>query len=201
MRVKNLWLFPCFFIAGLGGCGTGKALEDPPIITSATHQHTLYNGKPQPIEAAAAKPGAPFVITYFPSLEALERNEGGTLEAPAAVGDYYARIERPAGNGYAGGRPIPVEYHIQKGFVTITAGEKQEAVYDGAPKQISASADPPVPLVITYYPGGTPSGGAAGPALEGPPAGPGLYYVKVSYPGDENYRGASKDVEFSIGRK
>jgi hypothetical protein len=175
-------------------------LEDPPIITSATYQHTLYNGKPQPIDARAAKDDtAPFIITYFPHEEALLKNEGGTTEPPTAVGSYYARIERPAGNGYAAGRAIPVEYSIQKAFVNIRAEEKQEALYDGAPQRISASADVPVELVIRYYP--SEEARSADSAPGGPPVEPGIYFVTVSYDGDEHYRPASKDVEFSIIRE
>ncbi|MFP3040676.1 hypothetical protein LQZ19_02530 [Treponema primitia] len=190
---------------GTKAIGSAAAPEDPPIITSATYQHNLYNGKPQPIEAAAAKAGAaPFIITYYPSLEALEKDEGGTTETPSAVGDYYVRIERPAGNGYARGRDIPVEYHIQKAFVTITAEEKQTAVYDGQPKTVKAAADVPVDLVFTYFPSetarrqgvagnGQPSGGSNQAPVEA-----GVYYVVVSFPGDRNYRDAAKDVELAI---
>jgi hypothetical protein len=106
-------------IAALTACSSQKELNDPPIITSASYQHTLYNGKPQPIEAKAAKDNtAPFIVTYFPSEEALLKNEGGSLEAPGEVGVYYARIERPAGNGYRRGPDIKVEYHIQKALRT-----------------------------------------------------------------------------------
>jgi hypothetical protein len=199
-------VFAAVFCA-LAGCGVREAaadLEDPPIITSATYQHTLYTGKPQPIEARAAGEGPPpFVVTYFPSLEALERNEGGTAEPPSAVGSYYARIERPPGNGYARGRDIPVEYYIQKAFVNILAEEKQEALWDGLPKRARASAEPPVELTVTYYP----YPGAGGPGAEGPlplkepPRDPGVYRAVISYPGDENYRDASREVEFSIVKR
>jgi hypothetical protein len=187
------------FLFGLARCGvrekTAVGLEEPPIITSATYQHTLYNGKPQPIEARAAREDtAPFVITYFSSLEALERNEGGLTEAPAEVGTYYARIERPAGNGYARGRDIPVEYHIQKGFLNIIAEEKQEALYDGRPGRITARTDPPVELEIRYRLGEQVLSG------EGPTE-PGLYRVTLSYPGDERLMGASRDIEFRIIKK
>jgi hypothetical protein len=188
-------------------CGSGeKNLEEPPIITSATHQHTLYTGKPQGIEAKAIREGAaPFVITYYPSLAALEKDEGGTTQAPSAVGDYFVRIERPAGNGYARGRDIPVEFHLQKAFVTITAEEKQQAVYDGQPKAVQARADAPVDLVFTYFPSaaarqqgvagnGQPVSGGSSQA----PAEAGVYYVVVSFPGDGNYRDAAKDVELAI---
>jgi hypothetical protein len=198
-RIMPTGLAAAFLLFGLACCGTRKnapaVLEDPPIITSATYQHTLYNGQPQPIEAKAVREGIPpFIITYFPSLEALERNEGGVIQAPAAVGTYYARIERPAGNGYAQGRDIPVEYHIQKGFVNIIAEEKQDAVYDGLPKGVSVRPDVPVELDIRYY-----QGEAAIPAER--PTEPGVYRVTVSYAGDENYMGASKNIEFAIIKK
>jgi hypothetical protein len=189
--------------AGFTGCREREeaaGLEEPPIISSATYQHTLYNGKPQPIDARAARDDtAPLVVTYFPNEEALLKNEGGTTEPPAAVGSYYARIERPGGNGYAAGRDIPVEYSIQKAFVNIRAEEKQEALYDGTPKHAVASADVPVELAIDYYP--SEAARAAGSAPEGPPREPGIYFVTVSYGGDENYRSASKDIEFSIIKK
>jgi hypothetical protein len=188
-----------------GGSKPAVALEDPPVITSATYQHSLYTGNPQPIEAAASKTGtAPFIITYFPSLEALEKDEGGTTETPSAVGDYYARIERPAGNGYARGRAIPVEYHIQKAFVNITVAEQQRYPYDGQPKPVQAQADAPVELAFTYFP--SEAARRQGTSLNGQPAGgstqapiePGTYYVVVSFPGDGNYRDAAKEVELAI---
>ncbi|MDR0584155.1 MAG: hypothetical protein LBG57_07415 [Treponema sp.] len=183
-------------------CGTGKGaageseipLEDPPIITSATHQHTLYNGQRQPIEAKTAREGAPVLVTYFTSLEALENDVGGTTEPPVEIGDYFVRIERPAGNGFAAGRPVSVEYHLQKALVTINAAEKQRAVYDGLPKTVAAAADKPVDLTIAYYPAGS-----AVP-LDGPPSEPGDYLAKISFAGDTHYMGASKEVEFLVER-
>jgi hypothetical protein len=185
-----------FLALVLAACGTAKttepAPEDPPIITSATYQHTLYNGKPQPIEARAAREDAPLLVTYFPSLEALEKDEGGTSEPPVEVGDYYARIERPAGGGFAAGRSIPVEYHVQKALVTISGAEKQRALYDGLPKTVIVSADQNVVLGVVYYPAGS-----AVP-LSGPPVESGEYLARVSFAGDGRYMGASKDIEFSI---
>jgi hypothetical protein len=84
-----------------------------PLISSATWQHTIYNGKPQPIEALTVRGEIPLIVTYFPSLEAFERNEGGITEAPTEIGTYYVRIERPAGKDYAAGPPVKVEYLIQ----------------------------------------------------------------------------------------
>jgi hypothetical protein len=167
-------------------------LEEPPIITSATYQHTLYNGKPQPIEAKAAKEGAPLAVAYFPSLEALERDEGGTAEPPVAVGDYYALIKRPAGGGFAAGRAIPVEYHIQKALVAIAAADRQQFRYDGLPKTVAVSVDQPVPLTLVYYAAGS------AVALAGPPVDPGEYVARISFGGNANYMGASKDLAFSI---
>jgi hypothetical protein len=98
----------------LFSCSSSKSLENAPIITSASRQHTLYNGKEQPIEAKAAKENAPVEVTYFLSEEDLIADRNGTTQAPTEVGYYYARIRRPAGNGYRAGRDITVEYHIQK---------------------------------------------------------------------------------------
>jgi len=172
------------------------SLKDPPIITSATHQHTLYNGRGQPIEAASAKDDAPApVVTYFPSEEHLLRNEGGSAEAPSAVGDYIVRVERPEGNGYRRGPDVKVEYHIQRALIVIKADDRQEYGFDGNPKPVAASADPPVELSFAYYPL---SADAADPPLSGLPADRGVYRVRISYPGNANYMGASKEVELTI---
>ena len=176
------------------GCGKGREapLEDPPLITSATYQHTLYNGKPQPIEAKAAREGAPLAITYFPSLAALERDEGGTTEPPVEVGDYYARIDRPAGGGFAAGRAVAVEYHLQKALVAIAAADRQQFRYDGHPKAAAVSVDPPVELAVAYYAAGSSR------ALESPPVEPGEYLARISFGGNARYLGASKDVALFI---
>jgi hypothetical protein len=201
-------LFICLYLwIAAAACGSRDRAEAPPIITSATYQHTLYNGESQPIEARAAADTEPFVITYFTSLEDLEQDRGGTAEAPSAVGKYYVRIRRPPGRGYAAGRDITVEYFIQKALVTIGAEERQEYRYDGTPKPAAASADKPVALEFAYYPAeNAPAGivsganivGGAGSALPGPPAGPGVYRVHVSFPGNAEYMGASRDIELII---
>ena len=202
LRTRGLcgrWLMGILLVCGSAACGTGKGAAEEavlpleaPIITSATHQHTLYNGRPQAIEVKTAREGAPVRITYFTSLEALENDAGGTAEPPVEIGDYFVRIERPAGNGFAAGRTISVEYHLQKALVTISAAEKQRAVYDGLPKTVTAAPDKPVVLTVVYYPAGS-----AVP-LDGAPAEPGDYLAKISFAGDAHYMGASKDVEFSI---
>ncbi|GHV80905.1 hypothetical protein AGMMS49944_26960 [Spirochaetia bacterium] len=172
-------------------CKTPKELEDPPIITSATYQHTLYNGRPQPIDVQAAKDAAPFVITYFPSEDALWNNTGGTREVPREVGTYYARIERPAGKGYREGKPVKVEYYIQKAFVPIDAEPQQEFAYDGTPK--AALVRSPLTLTLSYYNEAAPQVPLAGPPVERGP-----YRVVISYPGDDRYMGASREIELRI---
>jgi hypothetical protein len=172
-------------------CKTPKELEDPPIISSATYQLTLYNGRPQPIEAQAAKDSPPFIVTYFRSEDDLWNNAGGTAEAPSEVGAYYARIERPAGKGYREGKPIKVEYYIQKAFVPIEAEPRQEFDYDGTPK--AALARSPVALSIRYYDETAPQA-----QLAGPPAERGRYRAALSYPGDDRYMGASMEIELLI---
>jgi hypothetical protein len=184
-------ILPIIITVLIVSCTAPKELEDPPIITSATYQHTLYNGQPQPIEAAAAKDVSPFVITYFRSEDDLWNNAGGTMEVPREVGTYYARIERPAGKGYREGKPIKVEYYIQKTCVPIEAELRQVFDYDGTPK--AALVDSPVMLAVWYYNETAPQ-----VALAGPPVERGRYRAVVSYPGDERYMGASREIELVI---
>ena len=157
-------------------CTSKQALEDPPIITSATHQHTLYNGRGQPIEAVASKKGAPpVVITYFRSEDDLYADRNGSSEAPAEVGNYYVRIRRPAGKGYKAGNDITVEYHIQKALVTITAEARQEFAYNGSHMAVAFSVDQKVEPDIAYY------RTARGEPLSEPPVERGVYLAVISY--------------------
>jgi hypothetical protein len=173
-------------------CLSKRALEDAPIITSATHQHTLYNGRGQPIEANSKKGAPPPVITYFRSEEDLHADRNGSSEPPVEVGDYYVRIRRPAGNGYKAGNDITVEYHIQKALVTINAEERQEFVYDGKPRQVVFSVDKNVEPSVAYY------RSSSNQPLNGPPAELGIYQVIISYNGDAHHMGASKRLELVI---
>jgi len=175
-------------------CTSGRALEDAPIITSATHQHTLYNGRGQPIEAVTSKEGAPpVVITYFRSEEDLHADRDGSSEPPAEVGNYFVRIRRPAGNGYRAGNDITVEYHIQKALVTITAEEIQEFAYNGSPRAVVFSVDRNVEPVVTYYQTASHAAPHSFP-LNGPPAERGAYRAEISWTGDAHHMGASKEV-------
>jgi hypothetical protein len=169
--------------------------EEAPIITSATYQHTQYNGRSQAVEVTAAKDGASFIITYFRSEEALENNRDGSTEPPLEVGDYYVRIERPEGNGYRQGKNVKIEYHIQKAFVEIIADPVQRFRYDGTPREIAVRVEPPVepPPLVSYF-----AGGEAGKPLAGPPAERGRYRVTVIFPGNDRYMGASKELELLI---
>jgi hypothetical protein len=173
------------------------ALEEAPIITSATYQHTQYNGRGQAVEVLAAKDNAPpFIITYFTSEEDLDRNRNGSAEPPVEVGDYYARIERPGGNGYRRGNNIKIEYHIQKAFLSIIADPVQRFSYDGGPREIAARTEPPAepPLIISYADTADP----AGKPLVSPPAGRGRYLVSIVFPGNDRYMGASKEITLQI---
>jgi len=198
----------------LTACTSGRALEDAPIITSATHQHTLYNGRGQPIEAKASKEGAPSpLITYFRSEEDLHADRNGSSEPPAEVGNYYVRIRRPAGKGYRAGKDITVEYHIQKALVTITAETTQEFAYNGSPIAVVFSVDQNVEPSVAYYhaasaaqKGTTPNhpqaaelgAGSRGFPLGEPPTERGTYRAVISYAGDAHHMGASKEVELVI---
>jgi hypothetical protein len=174
-------------------CTSGQALEDAPIITSATHQHTLYNGRGQPIETAASKEGAPpVVITYFRSEEDLHADRNGSSEAPAEVGDYFVRIRRPAGNGYRAGNDVNVEYHIQRALVTISAEARQEFAYNGSPRAVVFFVDQNIEPGVAYY------RADRGVPLSGPPLERGVYSVVISWSGDAHYMGASKEVELVI---
>jgi hypothetical protein len=183
-----------------------RAAEEAPIITSATYQHTQYNGRGQAVVVTAAKDDAPFIVTYFRSEEDLERDQNGSAEPPFEVGDYYVRIERPAGNGYRPGGNVKIEYHIQKAFVSIVADPLQRTAWDGKPREIAARTEPPVepPLLVSYFAGGDLAGGdsadsrIADMALAGPPAERGRYRVTVVFPGNDKYMGASKELELWI---
>ena len=113
--MKNI-IFLSFVVFAITACSSQRNSEllDPPIITSATYQHTLYNGAGQSIDARAAKEDAPITVTYYTSETDYDADKNGFADAPIEVGLYYARIRRPEGKGYKQGRDIKVEYHIQK---------------------------------------------------------------------------------------
>ncbi|MDR2133469.1 MAG: hypothetical protein LBP27_00060 [Treponema sp.] len=100
----------------IAACSSQKdsELADPPIITSATYQHTLYNGRGQPIDARAMEEDAPLEVIYYTSEADYDADVNGVTDPPTEVGLYYARIRRPEGKGYKQGRDIKVEYRIQK---------------------------------------------------------------------------------------
>jgi hypothetical protein len=191
----HISLIPAFLFSS---CASKEpTLEEAPIITSATYQHTQYNGQNQAVEVHAAKDDVPpFVITYFRSEGDLEQNRNGRTEPPVEVGDYYVRIERPAGKGYQQGNPIKIEYHIQKAFITIIADPVQRFVYDGKPKAITARTEPPVepPLVFSYIA----LDGSGDTALMVPPTERGRYRVAAVFPGNARYMGASQEIALQI---
>ncbi|MDR3161571.1 MAG: hypothetical protein LBU28_08165 [Spirochaetaceae bacterium] len=175
-------------------CASKEAApEEAPLITSATYQHTQYNGRPQAVEVKAAKDDAPLVVTYFRSQGELEEDRNGFSEAPAEVGDYYVRLDRPEGKGYREGSRITIEYHLQKAFISITADPVQRAAWDGRPKTVTAAAEPPVELLFFYYDDADPAA-----PLPAAPRDRGRYRVTVIFPGNERYMGASREVAFLI---
>jgi hypothetical protein len=172
-----------------------EAVEEAPIITSATYQHTQYNGRAQGVEVSTAKDDAPpWIITYFTSEEDLAQDRNGSPEPPVEVGDYYARIQRPAGNGYRQGKTIKIEYHIQKAFISIVADPVQRFPWDGAPREITAHTLPAEepPLSISYFAAGDSA------ALASAPSERGRYRARVVFPGNARYMGASKEIEMWI---
>ncbi|MDR3174365.1 MAG: hypothetical protein LBU19_08960 [Treponema sp.] len=179
-------------------CASKKGtLEDAPIITSATYQHTQYNGKNQAVEVTAAKDDvSPFIVTYFSSEDDLEQDRNGSIEAPREVGDYYARIERPGGNGYQRGKNIKIEYHIQKAFISLIADPVQHFAYDGEPKEAAVYTEPPVDIGVSYF--NAPDSAGNAETLASPPVERGRYYALLVFPGNERYMGASKEIELWI---
>jgi hypothetical protein len=126
-------------------------------------------------------------------------------------------VERAGGNGFAAGEDVIVEYLIEKASVAVFADENPGAYYDGNPKRVLASSEPPFTLSFSYYPNAETRDAAArafsqpdiqasvSEALRGfrrverAPIEQGVYSVLVFFPGDENYYGAYKKVEFTIG--
>ena len=197
-RTMGNYLRTLFIMTALAffSCASkGPLLEEAPIITSATYQHTQYNGRNQAVEVTAAKDDVPpFIITYFRSEGDLEQDRNGSAEAPVEVGDYYARIARPEGKGYQRGNTIKIEYHIQKAFISIIADPVQRFAWDGRPKAVMAAVEPPVDLIVSYYDAARP---AAEP-LPAPPSEPGRYRAAVVFPGNDRYMGASRKIELQI---
>jgi hypothetical protein len=169
--------------------------KEAPIITSATYQHSQYNGQAQPVEVTTAAEDAPRpVITYFVSEADFERGVNGDSAAPESIGTYYVRIERPAGNGYKQGKPVKIEYNIQKAFISIVADPVQRSSYDGSPKAAVAVTEPAEgpPLEFYYF------DRDSGVPLAAPPAAKGSYLVNIVFPGSDRYMGASKEIELLI---
>jgi hypothetical protein len=174
-----------------------SALENAPVITSATYQHTQYNGGKQAVEVHAAKDDVPpFIITYFNSEEDLENDRNGSADPPFEAGDYYVKIERPGGNGYRPGRNIKIEYHIQKAFISLIAAPVQRFVYDGKPKEAVVHTEPPADVTVSYFTAADSTGKVKAPAS--PPVDRGRYRAVLVFPGNDRYMGASREIELLI---
>jgi hypothetical protein len=159
------------------------------------------------------------IVVYYASEDDRRSGHGGTRDVPVNAGHYSVKVERPAGNGYAAGTDVMLEYHIKKADVLINADARQSASYHGDPKRVAASAEPPLPLSFSYYP--TPEARqAAVRALSEPgeesrstvstvlrgfrrveraPIEQGTYYAVVYFPGDDNYNLAYTEIDLTIG--
>jgi hypothetical protein len=171
-------------------------LEDAPIITSATYQHTQYNGRNQSAVVRTAKDDSPLVVTYFKSEEDFERDRDGSAEPPYDVGSYYVKIERPEGNGYRQGKSIKIEYHIQKAFISLIADPVQRFVYDGSPKEAVVHTEPPVDIIINYFNTADSNGNIK--VMASLPVERGRYRAVIIFSGKDRYMGASKEIELLI---
>jgi hypothetical protein len=192
-----LFLIPAFFLIS---CETGpdEVLED---IAGST-QRAIYNGRPI---AFIVEPG--FSVRYFSPADAPEG--GGSPNAPVEPGRYAVRVEhRQAPGTYAAAMLI-----IEKAYINFLAEKKQEAHYDGRPKRVSVSSDPPVDFSFSYYPTEDIreeavrtffEDGRRQTAVKGftrithAPVEPGTYYVAVYFAGNEHYRPAVAELEFTI---
>jgi hypothetical protein len=98
-RVKAIALV--FALCGIAACSSRKSAEllDPPIITSATYQHALYNGEAQSIDARAAKKNAPLIVTYYASEADYDADRNGFAEAPKRSGLVLCAYTATPGQG------------------------------------------------------------------------------------------------------
>ena len=179
-------------------------------------QEAMYNGKPREISYTYSGDTKPDVV-YFMSSNDMAEDRRGSRTAPVNAGVYYVRVTPPAGNKDNPVKEFFITFIIRKRPVKIAAEKPQTVVYDGNPKRIQASADPPVPLSFSYYPNvelletakriaEEASSGQESITqsfkgyrrIDRAPSEPGIYYVWIYYPGDENTESASLDVILSI---
>ena len=217
--------------AGNSSIITGQAAIEPkedsagPRLVVSPYQEAVYNGAPQPLSYRYNGETKP-VIIYYPSPEARKEGRNGNMEAPVNAGIYYVRVQRyPGRNEHFPVEEFFAEYRILKCPVKINVKENQEAIYNGDPKRVQASADPPVLLMYSYYPkkelreiaqrnlaedaasrrnssrlsAMLPAGTFSGyKRVERAPIEQGTYYVWIYFPGDENHEAAHLDLEFTI---
>lgn len=179
-------------------------------------QEAVYNGKPHAIAYKYTGDAAPDIV-YFSSSEDMAIGKGGSRSAPVNAGNYYVRLTRPVSDKNYDVREFYAVLSIKKRPVKIEAEKPQTMVYDGNPKRIRAASDPMVPLAFSYYPNLELLETAKKAAEEASsrqdsisqtfkgyrridraPSEPGIYYVWIYYPGDENTESASMDVVLSI---
>jgi hypothetical protein len=146
---------------------------------------------------------AVFLAAFF----SCKSNKAAAPEAAAGSSGNAAHSAAPAGPGKNDAASVITE----KIPVKIIAEPKQIAAYNGAPRRVTAVAEPEVPLSFSYYPSAEIREQAAQnrpeqrrAALSGfkrverAPIEPGTYYVTVYFPGDEQHLPASAEVDFTI---
>ena len=170
-------------------------------------QELYFNGNRQPLKVEYSGDDDPEII-YYPTPRARDEERGGSYSAPARVGAYFALVRCRYGEARA-------ELRIVKRKVIISAESNQEAVYNGNPKRVQVEVDPPLTVFFSYYPNRElmesaiaaekqNSGMSFSQTLQGyrrverAPTEPGIYYVWIYYPGDENNTAAEATVTFRI---
>jgi hypothetical protein len=194
-----LFLIAAFFSVSCE-TGPGGILDN----ISGSTQRAVYSGRPIPF---IVEPG--FSVRYFPSPEALENGFSGSANAPVEPGRYFVRVEHSRVPGDHAAAALVIE----RAYISFRAEKTQRARYDGNPKRVSVSSDPPVDLSFSYYPTEEirreavrifSESGRQQTAVRGfrridrAPVEPGTYYAAVYFAGNKYYRPAVTEVDFTI---
>jgi len=204
----------CIFSACASGADRKSRRES--LFTVASPQEAVYNGRQQAISYLYAGEGKPDIV-YYASQRDRAEDRRGSRTAPLDAGRYYVRLIRPGTGKAQNTREFYAEFIILKRPVRIQARENQQAVYNGDPKRVQASAEPAVSLSFSYYPNrelleaakssaaDTPQGQSTITRtfrgyrrIETAPSEQGTYYVWIYFGGDKNHESASAEVEFTI---
>jgi hypothetical protein len=196
---KQKSAFRLFLIAAvfLVSCETGPEVVLDDI--SGSTQRAVYNGRPIPF---IVEPG--FSVRYFTAPEA-----PGSTRVPVEPGTYIVRVE----HSRAPGNYAEAALVIEKASISFLAEKNQLVRYDGSPKRVLVSTEPPVSLSYSYYPTEEIreeairtflEEGRRQTAVQGfrrinhAPIGPGTYYAAVYFAGNDRYRPAVAELDFTI---